>query len=372
MLQKFVLSAALLGVFLVAGSTGQGICRGSSLRTNEIACNATGCHFDGTQCREPLACTATAGDVLTYTDGSDVIETGVTVLRHPLPPAVARLCDVDTECSAKYSLSLTGKFVSGEMCNDFGALPPHGVDQTPCTEVDPDKYKDTEMKDYTGYPFKDDGVKQSLAREQRSVTALTESGDDCTSKHGSGTNSQCAFPLGFKSDIILKDLGVCIDIQGVHDKWIEIMAQSKEGSNGGSFCALHRDSQIASETGCTVNGDLIVRMESGVSDTDTDLRLMFAAQDNKDDSEIGILWRIVSSHIKSANEDEPDEDKDAEDWTLYRSGGDYPAALVDVTPENYKPDPVYTEASTSGASYGAAPCVSLVMGVVAIMSLFFA
>lgn len=361
MFKQVIVSSALLTVFV---TDAQRVCRSNQYDT-QVKCEAIGCLWDGS-CKQPLACGDLGNDFITY-DGES---TGVRVERHPVSPTVAHLCDADVECSAKYVLTLSGRYVTGEMCNDLGALPPHGVDQTKCTETDSVVYPATQMDNYVGHPFPTDGVKQSVAREARSVTALTESGEECTSSKGNGTNAHCAFPLGFKSDIIVKNLGVCVEVRGVQDKWVEIMAQSKEGSNGGSFCALNRNSQIDSESGCTVNGDLIVRMDSGISDPDDTLKLMFVAQDNKDDSEIGILWRIVASHVKSTNGEVAGEDKDAEDWTLYRSGGDYPAALMAITPENYSPDPVYEESTGSSASF-AAPSLLLVAAL-AVFSVFFA
>lgn len=223
--------------------------------------------------------------------------------------AVAELCDTDTECSAMYTVELSRDFTTGEGCNDIGMLPPHGADQTHCAaeeaDIEPEgrMWTGATLNNYKGHPFPTDGIKQSLAAAQGSVTALTESGLDCALSNSASQNQNCAFPLGYKSDTILKHLGICVSVVNAQDKWVEIMASSTEGSSGGSFCVRDRkpSANQDGETGCTVSGDLIDIRESGNrpaaatnANAQDKMSVIFYAQDNTDDAAIGIHWRITA------------------------------------------------------------------------------
>lgn len=179
------------------------------------------------------------------------------------------------------------------------------------------------------------------------MTALTEESVNCALSATTG-NQNCAFPLGFKSDTIMKNLGVrwfptclttaccivsvccpqlmllllllfggtlssilwvkrandtavmltcsstrsyaipqvCVRVVGAQDKWVEILASSKEGSSGGSFCVRNRFTGAnveEGEKGCTVQGDLIDIRESGnrpqVNNNNADqMEIVFYAQ----------------------------------------------------------------------------------------------
>ena len=326
-----------------SGSYGQGTCRTSAYTVSEYECTTVGCHWDGGTCRQPLACDNVNNDRITY----DGVTTGVRIDRYPISPGVAELCDADQECSAMYTLTLSQQWVTGNNCNDYAALPPHGVDQTVCEEKG-----FTGMMNYVGHPWPNDGLKQSIARGERSVTALTEEGYNCSSTQNPDGNPQCAFPLGFKTDTILKDKGICITVTNAQDKWIEIMASSREGSNGGSYCVRDRNAVKNQEEACTPSGDLIDIRESGISAGTKPLNLILEAQDNFDDAQIEVLWRITSSYMLSTDTDTggATPQKDDEDWSLYRNGGAYPASLTQPYPEGYDGEPVFQQSTgTSGA-----------------------
>ena len=79
---------------------------------------------------------------------------------------------------------------------------------------------------------------------------------------------------------------VCVRVVGAQDKWVEILASSKEGSSGGSFCVRNRFTGAnveEGEKGCTVQGDLIDIRESGnrpqVNNNNADqMEIVFYAQ----------------------------------------------------------------------------------------------
>lgn len=347
----------------ISGSHGQSLCQNTIYGT-ESACVAIGCYWTGSACRQPQECAAQSNDIVTYNG----MQTGVKVVRYPLDPEVVRLCNDNTECSAMYQVTMMPKFVTGPPnCNDYAMLPPHGVDQTECAQVDPSAYPAGDMKDYLGHPFPDDGVKQSVAKAELSVTALTESGDNCSTTRFPDRNPQCAFPLGFKSDTIIKNLGICVEITGVQDKWVEIMASSREGSNGASYCARDRNAKINHEEACTVSGDLIDIRESGNSIGSDNMNIMFYARDNNDDAQMSILWRISASHMPST--DPSVAEKDAEDWSLYRNGGDFPSALMEPYPANFEGEPVF-EASTESSGSWSVPSIFVVFAS-AVLSFIF-
>jgi hypothetical protein len=354
------------------------------------------------------------------------------VNRAPIPASVAELCDTDTECSAMYTVRLSKTWTTGDDCNDIAMLPPHGRNQLKCQEAEADVEPEGQMwtgvplADYTGHPFPVDGIKQSLAASEGSVTSLTESSVDCAMA-ATGGNQHCAFPLGYKTDTIDKHLGICVAVIGAGDKWVEIMGSSMSGSSGGSFCVRDRkaDANQEGETGCTVSGDLIDIRESGNrplpgNNNPDKMSVIFYAQDNTDDAAIDFQWRIAArfvdlfacaflcpiptlpriffgwglvvvlccavpflrgqkysqcppfvvlhhSYIRPTNREQAGvagQEKDAEDWSMMRDGAGYPNSLMSPYPNNYNGTPVFETQTGSSASW-TAPVVQLVLALVA-------
>mmetsp|Transcript_5516 Transcript_5516/g.16660 ORF Transcript_5516/g.16660 Transcript_5516/m.16660 type:complete len:380 (+) Transcript_5516:42-1181(+) len=371
--------ATSLAIFGVANA---GVCQD----TNYPECVSMGCAnvTQGNGCRQPASCTNGNNAPYIYYDGE---RTGVRVFRSPVSPAEAELCDSDNECSAIYTIYLDRKWTTADACNDLGMLPPMGRNQLKCAEMEADLETDAQMwngvdlRDWTGHPFKNDGIKQSLAAAERSVTALTEPSTNCAlSATDTERNQHCAFPLGFMTDTIIKNLGLCVNVVGAQDSWIEIMASSMEGSSGGSFCVRDRssDPNEDGEKGCTVTGDLIdIRASSNrpLANTNTQQQLqqIFYAADNTDDAAIDIQWRITASYIRPTNLEEagsPGEQKDAEDWSMSRDGAGYPMSLVAPYPANYNGTPVFETSTGSSASW-TAPLAQLVLALVAMTLMLF-
>jgi len=375
----------MLVILAVGAAIFQGTDAGVCQDTDITECVSRGCRRSGNSCMQPEACTVSGNPYIYYGN----TQTGVRVSRSPVSAAVAELCDADTECSAIYTVELSKEFTTGQTCNDIAMLPPHGVDQTRCSaeeleaeiEVEGQMWRGVTLRNYINHPFPNDGIKQSLAVAQGSVTALTESSVKC--KLGSGNvndgNENCAFPLGYKSDTIVKHLGICVSVVNAQDKWVEIMASSMEGSSGGSFCVRDRapDANQDGETGCTVSGDLIDIRESGnrpqagtVAGANDKMSVIFYAQDNTDDAAIDFQWRIAASYIRPTNREpnQAGEEKDAEDWSMSRDGAGYPMSLMSPYPANYNGTPVFETSTGSSASW-AAPVLQFVLALVAMTAL---
>jgi len=332
-------------------------------------CESVGCVFRGNQCRQPAACTA--GGNVEYLGET----TGLRATRKPIAPEVARLCDTDNDCSAMYVVDLMPRWTTGPPnCNDMAMLPPHGVNQSECKEIKPELFKDSvrrggggisgwhanrnDLQDYIGHPFKNDGVKQSVAASKNSVTAITEDTEDCFE-----SNQNCAFPLGFWSDTIRKGFKVCVKVTNAMDKWIEIMAASKSGSDA-SFCVRDRnkDENVDGDKGCTKAGDLVDIRESGQSIGTDDMFIEFFTEDNFDDANIDFQWRVAASMLTNID---PTKDKDGEDWAQYRDGADYPMSLMKPYPEGYEGDAVFETDSASSASWVSPSAFMVLVAVLA-------
>jgi hypothetical protein len=232
------------------------------------------------------------------------------------------------------------------------------------------------LRDYRGHPYPSDGVKQSLATAQGSVTALTESSVNCAVGPSDTTGNQhCAFPLGYKTDTIVKNLGICVKVDGAKDKWVEIMGASMDGSGGASYCVRDRNAgaNLDGETGCTVSGDLIDIRASDNRPIANNINLnqmsvIFYAQDNTDDAAIDFQWRITASYIPSTNQEDPMDERDAEDWSMSRDGAGYPSMLQAPYPQNYNGTAVFESSVGSSASWSA-PLAQLVIALVAMTAL---
>jgi len=334
-----------------------------------------GCRWDGNTCSQPDVCDQKKG-YMKY-QGQD---TGVYVNRAPIDPEVARLCDTHPECTAMYTVELDSIYTTGPPnCNDMGMLPPHGRDQNECNEVNPDllvnrkqedsndlhprengknwRYDDNNFQNFVNHPFKEDATKQNVAKAANAVTALMEETRECWG------SQNCAYPLGFSTDTILKGKAVCIEVKNAKAKWVEIMASSRQGSDGGSFCAKDWDSEGGDEA-CTKEGDLYECRESGNTQFGDSMKIKFVAQDNTDDANMEIYWRIVASKLPEGKTGEPHEEKDAEDWCQFRDSSDYPMSLMGAYPTGYDGKPVF-QVEQSASSRATAVAAAVVAAVCA-------
>jgi hypothetical protein len=260
-----------------------------------------------------------------------------------MDPEVVRLCADHPECTAIYEVDLSDTFTTGPPnCNDMGMLPPHGRNQNECKQIEPELFgNNRNLKDFRSHPFPLDDVKQNVAKAANAVTSLMEESSECWDEQ------DCAFPLGFATDTILKGKSVCIEVKGANDKWVEIMASSRKGSAGGSFCAKDWDGEGQDEA-CTKEGDLYECRESGNTQFGDSMKIHFSAQDNTDDANIQIYWRIVASKLPAGRTGVAGEEKDAEDWCQFRDSADYPMSLLGAYPMGFDGRPVF-EVEQSGA-----------------------
>ena len=78
------------------------------------------------------------------------------------------------------------------------------------------------------------------------------------------------------------------------------------------------------------------------------MKIHFVAQDNTDDANIQIYWRIVASKLPAGKTGVAGEEKDAEDWCQFRDSADYPLSLLGAYPMGFEGNPVF-EVGSSGA-----------------------
>lgn len=333
---------------LMAG-VNAGVCNRGNLDNSD--CIAMGCKWQSNSCREPDDCTLNK-NVISSHDGRD-FNTPMYVQRKPISAEVARLCNTEPMCTARYIVTLSRQFTSGgPNCNDYGMLPPHGVDQTECiykdntstsTENRRDDWYRQGLKNYVGYPYPNDGVKQSIATSKNLVTALTTDTEDCYS------NVNCAFPYGYYADTIKAKHSICVEIRNAGGKWVEIMAAAKGGKSS-SFCVVDADAESDNaDKSCTKAGDLVDHRESGV-DAGESIHIRFHTEDNYDDANIDFHWRVSASYEPSTNGADPSQEKDAEDWSQFRDGAQFPMALMPAYPIGYVEPAVFGEATTDAAS----------------------
>jgi len=367
-------------------------------RNQKDECETLGCRYDGGNCREPTFCEQASEPYLyVHPYGDSTIDT-FRVIRPPLTTEQSNLCSPanSPECSVIYEVTLTPEYTTGPPnCNDLGMLPPHGRNQEICADPTKNQLEETESKywennarksklgDYTNHPFPNDPIKQSVAAGANAHTSLMEetancfkmdskwlaTTDDNTNKRNEDRpngelNRQCAFPLGFASDTILKNKAVCVKVKGAEGRWVEIMAASAGGSSGGSFCASDWGAE-GEEQACTKEGDLYECREAGRSQSggsEHEMRVKFQAFDNIDDAHLGINWRIVASKLPEGSTGVPGEEKDAEDWCQFRDAADYPMSLMGAYPKNFKGNPVFDIKRSSGA--GLVPAAAAVLAAV--------
>eukprot|EP00039_Didymoeca_costata_P018041 m.331910 g.331910 ORF g.331910 m.331910 type:complete len:354 (+) comp16814_c0_seq1:97-1158(+) len=330
-----VVAVVALTVALTGGA-GASICTTLSDRRDE--CVSLGCKYSGNRCQQPDSCTNSGS--ISYQGQS----TGVSASRLPMAiPEHASLCTSNPECSAIYTVYLQDRFSTGPPnCNDIGMLPPHGNDQTKCATINPATYSRSNSKNYENHPFPNDAVKQASARALNAQTALTEDSEGCDE------NENCAFPLGFKTDTLHKGKAVCVVVRNAQEKWVEIMASSRKGSDGGSYCVS--DWGEGEDQACTKEGDLYECRESGNSPFGDSMTVKFYAQDNVDDANIKIFWRITASKLPKGQTGQAGEEKDAEDWCQFRDGGDYPLTLMGAYPIEFEGNPVFDKTEDSATT----------------------
>jgi hypothetical protein len=215
------------------------------------------------------------------------------------------------------------------------------------------------MKDFENHPFPTDETKQARARSMNAQTALTEETKECW------RNNNCAFPLGFMTDTIHKNKAICVEVYNAEDKWVEVMASSRKGSDGGSFCVA--DWGEGEDQACTKEGDLYECRESGNNFYGGTMKLKFFAQDNLDDAHIGVYWRIAASKLPAGKTGVDGEEKDAEDWCQFRDGSDYPLSLMGAYPIEFVGNPVF-DIQPDGS--GAVVSSILLSAVCALVALF--
>jgi len=344
-----VVALAAAAVHVAQGSICNDLATNPATSSDEALCRTTGCEWNGRRCTEPAACKK-QDRVIKYL-GRD---TGLWTVRKPMPiPEHSSLCFENPECTAIYKVKLSTKMTTGPPnCNDMGMLPPHGRDQTVCAQREQAIFAPVrnDLRDFRNHPYPDVAFKQNAARQNNEVTALREESTNCWN------NNNCAFPLGFASDIMHKNKAVCVIVEGdgrdkVGTRWVEIMASAQKGSGGGSFCVRdwNPDGTIDTDQqdeACTKEGDLYECRESGNNMFGEHMMVKFFAQDNTDDAHIEFNWRIVAS--KLPEDAETKEEKDAEDWCQFRDSADYPLSLMDPFPGDFAGRPVF-EVDDSGA-----------------------
>lgn len=308
-----------------------------------------GCRWDGS-CREPTQCSGDEDDIRSR-GAPNGDRTGLRVLRKPMDAAQASLCDSHPECTSIYRLSLDARYTTGPPnCNDIGFLPPHGRDQLECTQIAPDLFGDgregrtssRDLRDYTSFPFPEDVVKQNL----EVPTALLDA-SECWD------DRDCPYPLGYMTDIVLKGKSICLEVTGAEEKWIEIMAASRQGSNGGSYCVA--DWLDGGNEACTKEGDLYQCRESNNPTFGDALKLKFYAADNIDDARIEIYFRVTASKLAPGKTGVEGQEKDAEDWCQFRDSADYPASLLKPYPDGFDGLPVFKSRKSAAAGLGPLP-----------------
>jgi len=246
----------------------------------------------------------------------------------------------------------------------MGMLPAHGRNLKECTRIEPELFppnRPQDLEDYVGHPFANDQVRQNVASKANAVTAIFEETEECWQ------NRDCAFPLGYMTDHILKGKSVCMTIFNADDKWVEIMAASKQGSSGGSYCVADWDNGGQNQA-CTKEGDLYQCRESGNTQFGDSMKLRFFAQDNIDDANIEFHFRIAASLLPPGKTGVPGQEKDAEDWCQFRDSADYPMSLMNPYPNGFDGLPVFTSRRSAAMTTASSPLSWVVSAVVATLA----
>lgn len=245
----------------------------------------------------------------------------------------------DKICTAIYLINLRPEYTT--QGNDIAMLQPHGKNTSGFGTLFPNWANTgidvtTVGADYTKFPFPTDVAKQSLAASMFSVTALTDP---------TGT------PIGFKLDTMRMYYSVCVQVRGVTNRWIEIMAQTPQPDR--KVCVSDWRPDNTGRTNLNQNpfqsscgqGHLYTCRSSPNEPNVDNMNIRFYGE-NTDDEQFSFYWRVVASQlppVTSAN-----VQPDGETFCLYRKGDDYPSSLLQPYPQDYVPPPVF-ELSTSAA-----------------------
>lgn len=267
----------------------------------------------------------------------------------------ARRSGTNEICTSIYNVTLLPAYTT--QGNDVGMLQPHGRNTSGFGVKYSDNWANTGIPlnsigaDYTNFPFPNNPSKQSYAKSIFSLTALTEP---------QGT------PLGFKLDTLRMHYSVCIRFFNVGSRWIELMAQSPQPDR--KLCATDWRPDVGGRPNLADNpflqscgqGHLYScrpspnSMKNGVVQDTFALRFYC---ENCDDEQVSFYWRVVASQTPPAANG---QQKDSEEWCLWRQGSDYPSSLLQPYPQDYVPPPVF-EASLSSAWSAAASVWLLVV-----------
>eukprot|EP00730_Choanoeca_flexa_P011846 TRINITY_DN2845_c0_g1_i1.p1 TRINITY_DN2845_c0_g1~~TRINITY_DN2845_c0_g1_i1.p1 ORF type:complete len:314 (+),score=78.51 TRINITY_DN2845_c0_g1_i1:98-1039(+) len=268
------------------------------------------------------------------------------------------------ECTAIYNVKLEGRHTT--QGNDLGMTATHGKD-TRISPSDP-RYQNFASagingpigRDWRNYPFPNSVEKQAAAARRQSVTALTE---------------DTATPMGFVRSVMYEYHSVCVNVEGVYNRWVEIMAESLKPDQ--QICVMdwkrpnlaENPLQMACGNGelyaCRESANEVIGAGNGFTYKD-DMAVKFFCQDSCDDSEFEFYWRIVASQMKPApgNNDIAMDARqpDGENWCATREGDDYPSSLLQPYPDNYDAPAIFERSESSASSV-----VASVFALVALM-----
>lgn len=291
------------------------------------------------------------------------------VIRAPMTGSEAMAQATDKICTAIYLITLQPQYTT--QGNDLGMLQPHGINSTGYGALYPLNWANSGVNinnvgaDYSKYPFPNDVAKQSLASSMFSVTALTDP---------TGT------PIGFKMETMRMYYSVCVQVRGVFNRWVEIMAQTPQPDRKICVSDWKPDNTVRSNmnanpflTSCgqghlySCRGSPNEATSTGFADT---MNIRFYGE-NTDDESYSFYWRVVASQlppVPSPFAANTYVQPDGEMFCLYRKGTDYPSSLLRPYPQDYVPPPVF-ELSTSSAMSLSASLVLLGSVVILFLAL---
>ncbi|EGD82066.1 hypothetical protein PTSG_02747 [Salpingoeca rosetta] len=287
----------------------------------------------------------------------------VNTIRAPVDEFMALMHAEHQECTAIYEAVLDPDLtVQG---NDIGMWPTHGKDTT----ITPDDPRYSNFHPWTNggtiqrtfgdnferEPYRDDPARQARAADKQSVTALTE--DDAT-------------PLGFQRDTLRQYHAVCVHVRRVHERWVEIMAETLQPDQQVCVTDWNRPdlAENVHQESCG-NGNLYTCRESTNSigadgKYDDTMSLKFYCRESCDDPDFEFYWRIVASQDTPIRITNPDgsqfwQQPDGENWCAHRAGDDFPSSLLKPYPVNYEPPAVFERSVSAAATAAPAPVMAL-------------
>eukprot|EP00054_Salpingoeca_dolichothecata_P037106 m.9750 g.9750 ORF g.9750 m.9750 type:complete len:315 (-) comp7255_c0_seq1:163-1107(-) len=265
------------------------------------------------------------------------------------------------QCTKVYIVTPKGELTT--QGNDLGMLPADGID-TSEFEINGvyqnNRVKNVKGSNRVGEPSDSDSA-NAWAKSQHSVTALTE--DDAT-------------PIGFQRDTINHYLSVCVFVQNVQGRWLEVMATTVHEDQ--SLCVTDFGKvdlqENPTETACGM-GDLYMCKDAGINigaptwnkrldsiATSDVVGFRFYCKDSCEAVSHDFYWRIVASHHDpvgykpgmSANQiplqDGRPVQPDGENWCGVRNGDDYPNSLLEPYPAEYQLPAVFDVEEGSSAA----------------------